>query len=115
MICDIALMICDMSTGKTRRKGLAVASDPICARELRINPQRIVAAGGHVAACTHVIAGHEAPGEDTSISSVPYAMILMNPVIDTTAKGYGLGKVGEDRLLQRDETWRRQNTLELGG
>ncbi len=63
------------------------------AAEFGIDPDRIVAAGGsaggHVAACTGVIEGHEEAGENTSISSIPNAMILYNPVLDTTDKGYG--------------------------
>ncbi len=63
------------------------------ASELGLDPDRIVAAGGsaggHVAACTGVIEGNEEAGEKTRISSAPNAMILFNPVLDTTAKGYG--------------------------
>ena len=58
-----------------------------------VDPERIVSsggsAGGHVAACTGVIQGFEEEGENGEISSVPNAMVLFNPVIDTTAKGYG--------------------------
>ena len=58
-----------------------------------VDPKRIVSsggsAGGHVAACTGVIQGFEEEGENAELSSVPNAMVLFNPVIDTTAKGYG--------------------------
>ncbi|MBB3207423.1 acetyl esterase/lipase [Rhodopirellula rubra] len=71
------------------------------AEELGIDPNKIVAsggsAGGHVAACTGVIEGYDEKGEDLTISSVPNAMVLYNPVIDTTADGYGLKSVGEER------------------
>ncbi len=74
------------------------------ADELGIDPNKIVAAGGsaggHVAACTGVISGHEEEGEDLAISSLPNVMILYNPVIDTTEAGYGLSKVGEDRKTE---------------
>jgi acetyl esterase/lipase len=63
------------------------------ASELGVDPKRIVAAGGsaggHVAACAGVIEGREEAGENTTIGSVPDAMILMNPVLDTTPRGAG--------------------------
>ena len=69
--------------------------------ELGIDPNRIVAsggsAGGHVAACTALILGHEEDGEDSSVSAFPNALILFNPVIDTTEKGFGVTAVGTNR------------------
>ncbi|MDC1106005.1 alpha/beta hydrolase fold domain-containing protein [Prolixibacteraceae bacterium] len=67
------------------------------ASDFGVNPNMIVAcggsAGGHVAACTGVIDGYDAKSEDLAISSIPNAMILFNPVLDTTKKGYGATKV----------------------
>ncbi|MFC1763358.1 glycoside hydrolase family 97 catalytic domain-containing protein [Planctomycetota bacterium] len=74
------------------------------AQELGIDPNRIVgsggSAGGHVAACAGVIEDLEQDGENLSISSVPNALILFNPVLDTTARGLGLDRVGVDRQTE---------------
>jgi len=48
---------------------------------------------GHVAVCTAVISGYEAEGENLEISSVPAAVVAMNPVLDTTKLGYGAKKL----------------------
>lgn len=55
------------------------------AARLGIDPGKIAAgggsAGGHIAACTGTIDGFDEPGEDTSISSVPNALVLFNPAL----------------------------------
>ena len=57
------------------------------AAELKVDPNRIVAAGGsaggHVAACTAVL---------TPEADQPAALVLFNPVLDTTKLGYGKSK-----------------------
>ena len=69
--------------------------------KLGVDPDRFVASGGssggHVAACTDIIEGIKEYGEKLSISSAPNAMILFNPVLDTTAKGYGVKMLGVEQ------------------
>ncbi|MFI3292628.1 MAG: GDSL-type esterase/lipase family protein [Rikenellaceae bacterium] len=70
---------------------------------LGIDPNKIVtsggSAGGHVAACTAIIEGVE-DDSNLKVSSVPNAMILFNPVVNTTSEGYGANKlVGRETEL----------------
>lgn len=71
------------------------------AAELGVDSGRIVAAGGsaggHVAACSGVVEGAEEAGEDAGIRSIPNALILFNPVLDTTSEGYGSKKFTPDQ------------------
>jgi len=64
---------------------------------LKINPDKIVAAGGsaggHLAACTAIIDHVNEEGDNLMISPTPFALVLFNPVVDTSKKGYGQSKV----------------------
>jgi acetyl esterase/lipase len=68
---------------------------------LGIDADKIVAsggsAGGHLAACTALIENINEPGDDMNISTVPMALVLFNPVVDTGKKGYG-----QERLAGRE-------------
>ena len=59
------------------------------AKELGIDPNKIIvaggSAGGHIAACTSISAGDE-PAEDLTISSKGNALVLHNPVL---GEGFG--------------------------
>lgn len=67
------------------------------AKKLGVDPNKIIAsggsAGGHIAACTGIIEGYEEEGENLNMSSIPNAMVLFNPVMDTTKEGYGAEKL----------------------
>lgn len=69
------------------------------ARELGIDPGKIVvaggSAGGHLASSTSLFTKVNAATDDRSISPEASAMILYYPVIDTSDKGYGQKKIGD--------------------
>ncbi len=69
------------------------------ATRLGVDPKRIAAgggsAGGHVAAAVATTVGFEEAGEDNSVSYLPNALILFNPVYDNGPKGYGHDRVKE--------------------
>jgi acetyl esterase len=66
------------------------------ASEFGIDENRIAAgggsAGGHMAACTALIKDFDEKNEDSSISSVPNALVLFNPVLDVPEIVHGLPK-----------------------
>ena len=67
------------------------------AAEYGIDPSKIAAgggsAGGHVAAATATLKHYDEADEDLSISSKPNLLVLCNPVIDNSEKGYGHDRV----------------------
>lgn len=72
------------------------------AEKIGIQPNKITAgggsAGGHLAASTAIIKSFDAPSDDLSFSAVPNALILFNPVIDVSFRGYGAEKLGFDSI-----------------
>ena len=76
------------------------------AKRLGIDPERLAAgggsAGGHLGACVGVVPGLDEEGEDVSISSVPNAMVLFNPVM-ALAPTEGLGDEYKEKMAQRAE------------
>ena len=67
------------------------------AANLGVDPKRIIAgggsAGGHVAATTATIQAFDESSDDLSVSPKPQALLLFNPVIDNSEKGYGYSRV----------------------
>jgi acetyl esterase/lipase len=68
------------------------------AKELHIDGNRIVAsggsAGGHLAGATAILSGIDDLSDDLSVSPSPVALVLFNPVLDTTETGYGASQIG---------------------
>lgn len=67
------------------------------AKDLGIDPDKVLAgggsAGGHVAAAAAMTKGFNEEGEDLSVSCVPAALVLFNPVYDNGPGGYGHARV----------------------
>ena len=56
-------------------------------------------AGGHVAAAVATVPGLNAPGDDLSVSCLPDALVLFNPVYDNGPGGFGYPKL-KDRYRE---------------
>ena len=73
------------------------------AKKLGVDPNRIAAgggsAGGHVAAAVATVPGLNAPGDDSSVSCLPDALVLFNPVYDNGPGGFGYPKL-KDRYRE---------------
>lgn len=68
------------------------------AETLGVDAHKIVvcggSAGGHVAVATALFDQVNESSDDTSVSCRPDALVLLNPVIDTSETGYGQAKIG---------------------
>lgn len=66
------------------------------AANLGINPGKIVAVGGsggaHAITSAAMLPGYDDPEDDSSISPAPNALVLFNPVLDTTKSGFGFDR-----------------------
>lgn len=67
---------------------------------LSINPLKIAAgggsAGGHLSAACATAQMYDDIDDDTSISCMPNALLLYNPVIDNSPAGYGFERIGTE-------------------
>ena len=66
----------------------------------RIDTTKIIASGGssggQLAAATALIDAYSDKKDDLSISCIPNALVLFNPVIDNGPGGYGYEKIGDE-------------------
>ena len=66
----------------------------------RIDTTKIIASGGssggQLAAATALIDAYSEKKDDLSISCIPNALVLFNPVIDNGPGGYGYEKIGDE-------------------
>ncbi len=68
--------------------------------KFKIDATKIIAsggsAGGHLAVATAVIEGYNEDTDDLTVSSIPQALVLFNPVFDNGPAGYGYERIGAE-------------------
>jgi len=76
----------------------AISSIRENANNFGVDPDKIIAsggsAGGHLAAATALITDYNEDTDDISVSCIPNALVLFNPVIDNGPEGYGFERIG---------------------
>lgn len=69
------------------------------ADRFNIDSSKIIAvggsAGGHLAAAASIVNGYSQDSDDLSVSCIPNALVLFNPVIDNGPGGYGYERIGD--------------------
>jgi acetyl esterase len=72
--------------------------------ELGVNPGKVVGVGGsggaHAITAAAMLNGFDDPYESTDSSPVPNALVLFNPVLDTSKKGFGLTRFPDADLAK---------------
>jgi acetyl esterase/lipase len=70
------------------------------ASSFKVDPTKIAAsggsAGGHLAAATALLDGYSENTDDLSISCIPNALVLFNPVFDNGPGGYGFEQIRDE-------------------
>lgn len=76
----------------------------INAAELNINPGKIAAVGGsagaHATAAAAMLKGYDDPADDANVSASPNALVLFNPVLDTSKHGFGLDRFPDPKAAK---------------
>ncbi len=74
------------------------------AAELGINPGKIVGVGGsggaHAIASAVMLKGYDDPADDPTINAAPNALVLFNPVLDTSKDGFGLDRFPDPKAAK---------------